>query len=165
MKDVYGYPILCKMLRRNLAKEEFVVKGIHFAGELHKQTQHMEGKLSYFAVHRDKLAFDFVTFVPLSGDFWTLAAVPTDFTSLSGSQRDSWEQLMLSENEFNTWRAGQLDPVEREQLDLLVAQLKRVAEEETKKQVTVRMFHCQVGSMLTFPAHEYVVCSETTGRK
>eukprot|EP00980_Cylindrotheca_fusiformis_P003599 scaffold802_cov128-Cylindrotheca_fusiformis.AAC.1 len=48
MKDVYGYPILCEMLRRSLSKFEFVGEGFEFAGELHKQTEHMEQNLSYF---------------------------------------------------------------------------------------------------------------------
>eukprot|EP00980_Cylindrotheca_fusiformis_P014909 scaffold4064_cov145-Cylindrotheca_fusiformis.AAC.2 len=141
-----GMGALCEIVRQSVPGLEN--NDMKLAAECHQQVQPEKG-ITFFEVHKDKICFEFATFLPLSGEFWTLVAIPDhcmdNATSICGTD------IFSSAASFDTW-LGTLDTKQQEQVILFKEQLQSVAAQEMG-QVSICAFHCTVGSLLCFPAH------------
>ena len=112
-----------------------------------------KGKLSFYDVHKDKTAFDWVTFIPLSSEFFTVTATPKgviDDMCLSDTL-DLKENIRESSSEFQKFQLG----LSQSQKDGVVTYMKWLEDEARKDykcDVELQAWFCAPGASLTFPA-------------
>ena len=112
-----------------------------------------KGILAYYDVHKDKAAFPWVTFIPLSSEFFTLTATPkgvmddicfSDAPQLKGNIRQSNEK-------FELFMSG-LDGKQRDGVVEYMKWLEKEAINEYKCDVDLQTWFCAPGTSLSFPA-------------
>ena len=124
-------------------------------GDLHLTEPTGLGNLVHsFQGHTDKIDFPYVIFLPLSGEFWTLVAVPAH--SPDAKEPDDGLEAMRKDLEggvftFTNGKKG----CSASDLDTYVEGFERDAEDAMKESVSVKYYCCRPGVLLKFPASIY----------
>lgn len=101
------------------------------------------GEFRCFPGHVDKAKFEKVLFIPLSGFFWTILAIPLYDIAGFGEKSDCTL-------EFWAW-VGKLDELQRIEIEDYLEVFKKGATKELAFDFDIRIFRCQPGTALLFP--------------
>ena len=109
-------------------------------------------QLSYYPVHVDKIQFDWVAFIPLTGVFWTIVAIPESSRCLEDMSETFNEQTFA----FNKFKEALSDKDQRN-LGTYRNQVHATAQ-STYRNTSFRIqpLECKPGSILCFQANKLV---------